>query len=534
MILRKPYALLIKHFKLIHIILALPIMYLAIKTSAIISFLNNYISSGFVTTGVNIAGNYINFFMVLAVLVVIGVASAIYILLKRKEKNTKFYIAIIAYYILFAIILSIYYGVLENIEFGALEPSTVRAYRDIATMIFVPQIFYIIYSIIRGIGFDFKSFDFKADLAEIEIEEQDNEEFELNVGFENYKVKRYIRKFIREFVYYIKENSFFWTWIGGIIGSVFAVFLIINIFLNNHKYSEAQAFNFSGFHVTIKESMLTSYDYGGTLILQDKTYLAVKVNITNRSSVRQEFDLKDFRLIEDGKDPIYPIVDRSFYFIDYGIPYKGNALRPGESNDYVLVYDVNSDAKSYIIQLVDSIKYGAGEINAKYKQTLLKPNVVEKSEDKGVYKINDDIFFSESNLESTTLIVNNYRIGDSYKYDYNFCYASNCFVSTGVVSVDYNVVGSSQTLLTLKYLLDLDETTPFFNSIDNNLHFFSYLSRVKYTINGETKYSKVINKTPRELVGYVILQTTDNIKKADTVELQFVVRNKIYTLVLKG
>jgi len=39
MILRKPYKFLIKHFKLIHLLLFLPVVYLLIKTNNIFKFL---------------------------------------------------------------------------------------------------------------------------------------------------------------------------------------------------------------------------------------------------------------------------------------------------------------------------------------------------------------------------------------------------------------------------------------------------------------------------------------------------------------
>ena len=45
MILRKPYAILIKNFKLIHIILAIFMGYLFYKTNMVLSFLNEYLSS---------------------------------------------------------------------------------------------------------------------------------------------------------------------------------------------------------------------------------------------------------------------------------------------------------------------------------------------------------------------------------------------------------------------------------------------------------------------------------------------------------
>ena len=44
MILRKPYGFLIKHFRLIHLILTTLYIYLAIKVNSLLKFYNNFIS----------------------------------------------------------------------------------------------------------------------------------------------------------------------------------------------------------------------------------------------------------------------------------------------------------------------------------------------------------------------------------------------------------------------------------------------------------------------------------------------------------
>ena len=46
MILRKPYAFLIRHFKLIHLILTVLLAYILYKTNKLLSFFNQYLSSG--------------------------------------------------------------------------------------------------------------------------------------------------------------------------------------------------------------------------------------------------------------------------------------------------------------------------------------------------------------------------------------------------------------------------------------------------------------------------------------------------------
>ena len=90
MILRKPYAFLIKHFKLIHLLLCIPFVYLIIRFGAMSSFLSNYVRANYYTSEVNIAGTYINYFMYGAILLVILLALAIYFLMRKKEKDTSY------------------------------------------------------------------------------------------------------------------------------------------------------------------------------------------------------------------------------------------------------------------------------------------------------------------------------------------------------------------------------------------------------------------------------------------------------------
>ena len=63
MILKKPYAFLIKHFKLIHLLLLIPLVYLFSKTFSIANFLNIYVKASYYTSEVDIASHYINYFM---------------------------------------------------------------------------------------------------------------------------------------------------------------------------------------------------------------------------------------------------------------------------------------------------------------------------------------------------------------------------------------------------------------------------------------------------------------------------------------
>ena len=77
MILKKPYAFLIRHFRIIHLLLLVPMAYLIHRTFRVVSFFRTYVSNNYTTSIINIAAEHISYFMYLAVLVIIGAVLAI-------------------------------------------------------------------------------------------------------------------------------------------------------------------------------------------------------------------------------------------------------------------------------------------------------------------------------------------------------------------------------------------------------------------------------------------------------------------------
>ena len=70
MILKKPYAFLIKHFKIIHLILSLLMIYIAYKINNILNFVKGYINN---SVNPSLSTNYIGPILFISVLVVIGI-----------------------------------------------------------------------------------------------------------------------------------------------------------------------------------------------------------------------------------------------------------------------------------------------------------------------------------------------------------------------------------------------------------------------------------------------------------------------------
>ena len=71
MILRKPYAFLVKHFKLIHILLTLVIAFLVYRTNIILNFLNEYIASNQTSPIDNLTNTMFNIWMFIFPFIVI-------------------------------------------------------------------------------------------------------------------------------------------------------------------------------------------------------------------------------------------------------------------------------------------------------------------------------------------------------------------------------------------------------------------------------------------------------------------------------
>ena len=236
MILRKPYAFLIKHFKLIHLILTLPLIYIVRKTHLVVDFFNTYVSNGYqYQTGSDMSTFYINWVLYLSIFLIIAAILSIYYLLKYKEKPVKMYVIMMIYYLVLFIMLIWYAGIISNMAKAVLSAKSARFYRDISLIIYLPQYIFIVFTILRATGFNIRQFNFQNDLKEMQITSEDNEEVEVGLGIDTYKTKRFFRRYKREFKYYYEENKFILILIGTIL--VFSTIFIFYKTRNNYDIS---------------------------------------------------------------------------------------------------------------------------------------------------------------------------------------------------------------------------------------------------------------------------------------------------------
>ena len=90
MILKKPYGMLIKNFRKIHIILTILTVFISIEAHNILSFFNEYVANNYsVTVTDTLLRETINPWIYPALIITIIILIAVFILLKQKKKPTK-------------------------------------------------------------------------------------------------------------------------------------------------------------------------------------------------------------------------------------------------------------------------------------------------------------------------------------------------------------------------------------------------------------------------------------------------------------
>ena len=175
MILKKPYAFLIKNFRLIHLILTGLIGYLLFRTFNLYNFFSRYVENVYATLGDALPSNYITIFMFLVSIIIIVFSLAMFLLMKKKDKPKNLYIGLSSYYILYFIGLILYFVLFKSMETSQMTIRNAMIIRDLTFIIIFPQAALLILSLIRAVGFDIKRFNFSKDLKELDINEEDNE-----------------------------------------------------------------------------------------------------------------------------------------------------------------------------------------------------------------------------------------------------------------------------------------------------------------------------------------------------------------------
>lgn len=343
MILRRPYAFLIKYFRVIHLVLFVLFGYMAYKANNILSFFKDYISY---KGNINFVSNeYISIFIFVAVILIAVICVFIYYLMRYKNKPRLFYIVLICVSVICSILFIYLYNNIRVLETTVVSGRDVRLYRDISRINFWILLITSIPVLIRGLGFDIKKFNFNKDLNELKLEDKDNEEVEVNVDLSSDGVKRTGRKLFRELKYYYGENKLFIDIILCVIGVILIIVGPLNFIVFHRNLVQGETLGTSNFNIRVNESYISDRNR----ISKNNSYVILKVELKGKVS-KYKLDLDKFVL--EGKNNDYvPSLKYYYYFDDLGVGYRNNILDTKEYKEYLLIYNIDNEDKDYRFKL---------------------------------------------------------------------------------------------------------------------------------------------------------------------------------------
>lgn len=525
MVLRKPYAFLIKHFKLIHMIMLFLMIYLVERSSRIISFLSGYIDTLRLNTKVGLVKSLFNGLMSFVPILIIIILIALIIIMFLKEKPKTYYIFNIIVYLSLMIMYSNVKGIISEMEIRIVDIRTIQLARDFLLIMLLFQFVSIVLTFVRATGFDIKKFDFVEDLQKLDISEDDNEEFELELNFGTDIKLRKLRKSLRYIKYFYVENKFLVFCVTLIIIGFVSTFTYKKLGMYEKTYKENTTLEVDNVYFKIENTYITNKNYKGRIINNDYSYIIL--NMYSKLAYEQnnvKFASNAAVVINNHK--FYPTTNNINSFYDLGIDYSNQKLDTNFKR-YILVYEIPtqiSEGKAYF-------KYT--DKSGKTVTVKLSPKEVTTNLDNVDANITQNMNFNDSTLGNVSITINSYELAPRFKFRYDYCIStSECMQSYEYI---YPTLSGAydKVLLKLNGYLDYDDN---YLLTKNLFEFIKKFGVIKYKISNKTYTNKVEIKQIRPVKSKssdLFIEVNKDLMNAENIFLEFNIRGKKFVYNLK-
>ena len=531
MILKKPYAFIIKHFKLIHLIILGCIIFSVYTLTGISSLFNTLITTRTYTySGADV---YINPVIYVFIILALAMSVVLYILLKKKNKPVGLYLGLVIYNVATFIAYIYLYSMLSDMMYNTVEVDKLRFARDLVYMIYIPSYVFIVLCFIRGVGFNLKQFNFSKDIEELKIADKDSEEFELMVGQNSYKYKRIIRRSIRETKYYILENMFAITVVSVILGIVL-VFLGVKYYKKFiAKVKAQQVTQVNGVNYVLNKAYITAEDFNGNLIKEGSKFVVLDMSFENVSSTDATLDFDRLTLLN--KELKYkPTLAFNYKFYDLGSPYETDVSIPkGEMLRKYVIFELpeSSTTTNFVLR----IEYGVYSKKDKVLDNYVQFDVAAKNidtEDKHEYlHVGDELYTNVNGENEFKLKINSYAIQENYTDKYVIC-------NKKLVCQKYNKLISAnqyskKTMLVIDFDGQIYEDAKFTQTFNDYSKIFIGYGTVEYQSANRIYSEKISLATNEKIEDKMFILVDNKIKDSKKISLHFKFRNTVYTIYLK-
>lgn len=520
MILRKPYAFLIKYFQRINILLLLLVSFVFYKNLKLYQFVKTYLATGIYNPSIDSINNYVNIYVYLSFIFIIIISIILIYLLRHKDKPYASYVFIlIANIITFAFFLYtnnyFTYTILKGYNLVAIR--VVKDILFISTLPYYPILFILL---IRSIGIDLKNFGFQEDKEFIEINETDREEVEVQVAFNKDRLIRKIKNRFRYLKYFLLEHKVSITIIASLVIILFGYNFYHYFYIENRIYSINESFDSNYYRITVKNTYLTDKDFAGNIVSEDgKFFIIAQIQIQNLLNSSRDFDIEKLLLFVD-QEYYVPTTKYNIYFSDMGNTYENKNIKPKETVTYSLIYEVKkpSEKANFLLKYQDMVTKGGKLISVK-----MKVLDISTFKTKGQFSYPEQAIVPINEETNMTFNFDKIEIVPNVTYHYQYCLPNSCPIYEKTITAT-----NGYKILYLKGNFNTDTTQEFLN-------FLKKYGKISYTKDGKTNQSNINFAVNGNYQGkHIYLSIPDNIAEADSISFIFTIRTYQYFYQIKG
>lgn len=514
MIIRKPYAFLIKNFRKIHILLLAISLFVAYKLFDVTRFINDFMNLGTYDLYADPVSRHISVFLRISLLLSVVGSIAILILLRRKGKPWKLYLIPIVEYLALFFVLGIIRSFFNNFT-NDVETTDLRFSRDLLYIFVVAQLPAIWVFVMRTLGLDGKKFNFNSDEEFLELSEEDRAEVEISFNIDKNSFIRAYKKFIRNSGYFYEEHKRLCKALGIAIIFLFIFNIGTFVFVTNRSYSEGQSYDVNNLSIVVNHAYITDKDYCGNIISKKSRFVVVDVSVTNKAASRSIYT--DYFHIKAGSNDYQP-TDSTYAseFVDFGrVISSVTKVKNAETVNFILIYKVDKKISKNRFVLFYQEKGG--------KLRKIKLDVKDVSEIESIPEIafGDDINIKTQHIDET-ISFDDYRITEEVDYNYLDCISSRCT----------NYEGHYKAKTGFK-ILEIQFSSNEFES-KNMIDFLNKYGKIVYKDSeGEERELEFKNALGRSYLGKVLyLRVPSDFENSTDARFIFIVRNKKYEIKL--
>ena len=528
MILKKPYAIFIKYFKILHLFLAGLIAVVLYRSISVYNYFRIYsIDYKSVIGGISDKA-FLSPLIFVFIAAVLSLVIILLVVMIYKSKPKRLYIFMTFIYIFAFILLFYSRGVIESSSSNLLDIKVSKAIRDLSLMLVMAEFVSLLFTVVRATGFDIKEFDFVSDLQQLDISAEDSEEIEVALEFDKEEIKRNIRNKVRGAKYAYFEHKFIVDLIVLSVIMIIGIITFQRVNTYSKNYSVGSTFDVSGYTINVQDSYLLDSEVSGRS-LTDGAIVAVRVQIKGYDT-KSGFNSGILTL------QIGDLVYAYDYNFAKALPEIGSAyLKQNVSNEfetYLFTFDVSKS------QANKKMKLRFNEVNSfvsKNAYVRIKPDDLRKKDNTEYNKkINEKMNFSDSILSSSELVIKSFEINNNFRVNYKYCLSNDKCVD----SYEYVSASASgnyfKTLMKISGDISIDKIIN--SSVYDMTSFMNNFGTIHYKIDNEWKKMKIDSEIikPKKIVdSNYYIEVPYEVSGATEIYLTFNIRNKSYKYTLK-